>query len=275
MRADAVRNHRALVAAARTAFEAEGPDVALDEVARRAGVGPSTLYRRFAGRDELVAAVVEEYLAERVEPLLARAAAVGDPWTALVGVLEGMVDSVTGYRVALHAARVAGVFTPEVVARVIGPLDGLVRRAQAAEESQRVLHNCVQGWSSIGEWAGLPLHVLLDHVRPMPEARYLCVLSMQDNGRDEPSADGAGRFFEVIDLELARQSHTLLAYGMNGGALPIKHGAPLRLRIENQVGFKMVKWLKGVEFVEHFSDVGAGLGGYNNDHEFFGYSQSI
>lgn len=132
MRADAARNHRALVAAARAAFEAEGPEVALDEVARRAGVGASTLYRRFAGRDELVAAVVEEYLAERVEPLLTLAAEVADPWAALVGVLEGMVDSVTGYRVALHAARVAGVFTPDVVARVIGPLDGIVGRAQAA-----------------------------------------------------------------------------------------------------------------------------------------------
>lgn len=132
MRADAARNHRALVATARAAFEAEGPDVALDEVARRAGVGPSTLYRRFAGRDELVAAVVEEYLSERVEPLLARAAAVEDPWEALVGLLEGMVDSVTGYRVALHAARLAGVFTPEMGARVLAPLDDLVRRGQAA-----------------------------------------------------------------------------------------------------------------------------------------------
>jgi sulfoxide reductase catalytic subunit YedY len=62
---------------------------------------------------------------------------------------------------------------------------------------------------------------------------------------------------------------------MNGEELPFGHGAPLRLRNEVQLGFKHVKWIKGIEFVEHFSEVGGGLGGYNNDHEFFGYSQSI
>jgi DMSO/TMAO reductase YedYZ molybdopterin-dependent catalytic subunit len=62
---------------------------------------------------------------------------------------------------------------------------------------------------------------------------------------------------------------------MNDDTLSFGHGAPLRLRNEVQHGFKMVKWIKGIEFVEHFSEVGGGYGGYNNDHEFFGYSQSI
>jgi AcrR family transcriptional regulator len=172
MRADAARNHRALVDAARAAFEADGPDVALDEVARRAGVGPSTLYRRFAGRDELVAAVVDSYLGERVEPVLARAAAHDDPWDALVAALEGIVDSLAGYRVALHAARMAGMLTPEVVARVIAPLHDLVRRAQAAgvvradlrrdDLPQVVLMAVVtDGWPRY-------LALLLDGLRPSP-----------------------------------------------------------------------------------------------------------
>jgi sulfoxide reductase catalytic subunit YedY len=68
---------------------------------------------------------------------------------------------------------------------------------------------------------------------------------------------------------------TMLAYDMNGATLSFGHGAPLRLRNEVQLGFKMVKWIKAVEFVEDFAEIGGGLGGYNNDHEFFGYRQSI
>ena len=70
---------------------------------------------------------------------------------------------------------------------------------------------------------------------------------------------------------------TMLAYYMSDEALSFAHGAPLCLRKEVQLGFKMVKWIKGIEFVEHFFDVnvGGGQGGYNNDHEFFGFSQSI
>ena len=173
MRADAARNHRAIVDAARVAFETDGPDVALDEVARRAGVGPSTLYRRFAGRDELVAAVVDSYLAERVEPVLARAAALDDPWDALVRALEGIIDSLAGYRAALHAARMAGMLTPEVTARVIGPLHELVCRAQAAgvvrgdlrrdDLPQVVLMAVVtDGWPRY-------LALLLDGLRPSPD----------------------------------------------------------------------------------------------------------
>jgi len=68
---------------------------------------------------------------------------------------------------------------------------------------------------------------------------------------------------------------TMLAYDMNDEPLSFGHGAPLRLRNEIQLGFKLVKWIKGIEFVEHLSEVGGGHGGYNEDHEFFGYRQSI
>ncbi|GAA4780505.1 TetR/AcrR family transcriptional regulator [Actinomycetospora chlora] len=132
LRADAARNHAAILAAARTALEADGPDVSLEEVARRAGVAPSTLYRRFAGRDELVAAVLEDYVAESVEPLLAHAAGVADPWAALTGVLEGLVDGVTRHRGLLSAAKATGAFTPELAARTLAPLGELLRRGQAA-----------------------------------------------------------------------------------------------------------------------------------------------
>ncbi|WP_369205627.1 molybdopterin-dependent oxidoreductase [Streptomyces sp. PU-14G] len=142
-------------------------------------------------------------------------------------------------------------------------------RALREPHSQRVLHNCVQGWSSIGEWGGVPLREVVELVRPLPQARHLCFLTMQDTGRDEPGAEGAGQFYEVVDLELAREPQTLLAYEMNGGPLPIKHGAPLRLRVETQVGFKMAKWIERIEFVSGYSCIGKGMGGWREDNVFY------
>ncbi len=138
-----------------------------------------------------------------------------------------------------------------------------------SKQTQRVLHNCIQGWTSIGEWSGLPMRDVLELVKPLPQARYLCVLTMQDAWRDEPSAPGQGQFYEVIDLELATHPQTLLAYEMNGELLPVKHGAPLRLRVETQVGFKMAKWIERIEFVSDYSSIGEGMGGWREDNVFF------
>ncbi len=142
-------------------------------------------------------------------------------------------------------------------------------RALRESQTQRVLHNCVQGWSSIGEWSGLPMRDLVELVRPLPEARFLCFMSMQDNGRDEPSSPGTGRFYEVLDLSLMQHPDALLAYEMNGEPLPIKHGAPLRLRLETQVGFKMCKWIERIEFVADYSVIGQGMGGWREDNVYF------
>lgn len=145
-------------------------------------------------------------------------------------------------------------------------LDLAALRALAEPETQRVMHNCVQGWTSIGQWSGLHLSRLLEEVKPLPQARYICFLTMQDNSRDEPSSDGLGQFYEIIDMELAYKPQTILAYEMNGKPLPIKHGAPLRLRIETQVGFKMAKWINQIEFVDDHRGIGMGLGGWREDN---------
>jgi DMSO/TMAO reductase YedYZ molybdopterin-dependent catalytic subunit len=145
-------------------------------------------------------------------------------------------------------------------------LDLAALRALGEPETQRVLHNCVQGWTSIGQWSGLHLSSLVEYVKPLPQARYICVLTMQDNSRDEPSSDGLGQFYEVIDLELAYKPQTILAYEMNGHPLPIKHGAPVRLRIETQVGFKMAKWINQIEFVDDHRGIGMGFGGWREDN---------
>ncbi len=136
-------------------------------------------------------------------------------------------------------------------------------------QTQRVLHNCVQGWTSIGEWTGVPLRQIVELVKPLPEARHICFLTMQDSGRDEPSAEGEGQFYETIDLDYAYHPQCILAYGMNGGPLPIKHGAPLRLRLETQVGFKMAKWIERIEFVSDYKNIGEGMGGWREDNIFY------
>jgi DMSO/TMAO reductase YedYZ molybdopterin-dependent catalytic subunit len=69
----------------------------------------------------------------------------------------------------------------------------------------------------------------------------------------------------VIDLELAVQPQTILAYEMNGRPLPVPHGAPLRLRVENQLGYKMAKWINRIEVVDSFKHIGNGQGGWRDD----------
>ncbi len=129
-------------------------------------------------------------------------------------------------------------------------------------------HFCIQGWSGVAKWGGVSMHTLLDVVKPKPEAKWVVFYSFAVGPE-------GGLYYDAQPIEQMGYALTMLAYDMNGEPLPFGHGSPLRLRNETQLGFKMVKWIKGIEFVEHFSEVGGGLGGYNNDHEFFGYRQSI
>jgi methionine sulfoxide reductase catalytic subunit len=129
-------------------------------------------------------------------------------------------------------------------------------------------HYCIQGWSGVAKWGGVSMTTILDLVKPRPEAKWVIFYSLGDG------PDG-GLYYDAHPIEQMRYHLTMLAYDMNGTPLSYGHGAPLRLRNEVQLGFKQVKWLAGIEFVAHYSQVGGGYGGYNPDHEFFGYSQSI
>lgn len=129
-------------------------------------------------------------------------------------------------------------------------------------------HFCIQGWSGIAKWGGVSMQTLLALVKPRPEAKWVVFYSLGDG------ADG-GRYYDAHPIEQMHYRLTMLAYDMNGEPLSYGHGAPLRLRNEVQLGFKQVKWIAGIEFVARFSEIGGGYGGYNEDHEFFGYRQSI
>jgi len=137
-----------------------------------------------------------------------------------------------------------------------------------ATQTQITTHFCIQGWSGVAEWGGVPMRHILELVQPTPEARYAVFYSLADGG------DG-GRYYDVHKIENMRHELTILAHEMNGAPLNVVHGAPLRLRCENELGFKMVKWIAAIEFVADFADLGAGQGGYNEDHEFYGYRMPI
>ncbi|HLI69923.1 MAG TPA: molybdopterin-dependent oxidoreductase [Ktedonobacteraceae bacterium] len=136
------------------------------------------------------------------------------------------------------------------------------------KKEQITMHNCIQGWSGIAEWGGLPFKSLMDLVRPKPEANYAFFYSYGEGLEGGPYYDS----HTLTDLQ---HDLSLLAYEMNYQPLPDGHGAPLRLRVENQLGYKQVKWIKRIEFVSHYSERAQGQGGYNEDHEFYGYRAEI
>jgi AcrR family transcriptional regulator len=130
LRLDAARNQERIVAAAAAAFAELGGDVTLDEVARRAGVGVATVYRRFRNRDQLVRAVVAHVLAAEIEPVAA--VETDDPWRDLAATLEASVAAVAAHRDVVALAHAAGGIDVDVVDRYLHRLDRLLTRARAA-----------------------------------------------------------------------------------------------------------------------------------------------
>ena len=134
--------------------------------------------------------------------------------------------------------------------------------------SQVTTHFCIQGWSGVAKWGGVPMTEILDAVQPTPAARYAVFYSFSEG-------DQGGHYYDVHEMHNMRHPLTLLAWEMNDRPLSVLHGAPLRLRVENELGFKMVKWVTEIEFVDDYSTIGAGQGGYHEDHEFYGYRMPI
>lgn len=136
------------------------------------------------------------------------------------------------------------------------------------KHQQITLHHCIQGWSGIAEWGGLPVRELINFVKPKKNATAVVFYSYGEGGE-------GGQYYESLTIENALYLQTLLAYEMNYKPLNHLHGAPLRLRVENQLGFKMVKWIESIRFVEDLSKVSKGEGGYDEDYEYFGEQANI
>ena len=157
-------------------------------------------------------------------------------------------------------------------------IDGLVERPLSLtlaelraqpSRSQITRHDCVEGWSSIGKWKGARLGPLLDRAGLKREARYI-VFHCADT-LDAASGE-KGRYYESIDLIDAYHPQTILAYEMNDRALPVRHGAPVRLRVERQLGYKHAKYVMRIEAVERLDDLGFGRGGFWPDRGYEWYA---
>jgi DMSO/TMAO reductase YedYZ molybdopterin-dependent catalytic subunit len=133
--------------------------------------------------------------------------------------------------------------------------------------TQTTRHDCVEGWSAIAEWKGARLSAILEAVRPKPEVRYAVF-----HCADPMEEDGSSPYYESIDMEDAFHPQSILAYELNGETLPVANGAPLRLRIERQLGYKMAKYVMRIELVEDFSRIGGGKGGYWEDQGYEWYA---
>ena len=130
--------------------------------------------------------------------------------------------------------------------------------------TQITRHDCVEGWSVIGKWTGVPLRELLARVRPLPMARYVVFQCADPMDGSDLQAPGS-TYYESIALLEAVHAQTILAYGLNDEALPVKNGAPLRLRVERQLGYKQAKYLMRIELVERLDAIRGGKGGYWED----------
>ncbi len=128
--------------------------------------------------------------------------------------------------------------------------------------TQITRHDCVEGWSCIGKWKGARLGAVLDRARLKPDARYIVFYCADNLGRTGTVAD---QYYESIGLEDAFHEQTILAYEMNGQTLPIPHGAPLRLRVERQLGYKMAKYVMRMEAVDSLTGIRGGRGGFWED----------
>ena len=154
-------------------------------------------------------------------------------------------------------------------------IDGLVERPAALSlgelralpsRTQITRHDCVEGWSCIGKWKGVPLAALLERAGLKPQARFIVFHCLDTLGRSEH------KYYESIDLVDAVHPQTILADDLNDRPVPVPNGAPLRLRVERQLGYKMAKYVTRIEAVESFEHIAGGKGGHWPDRGYEWYA---
>jgi DMSO/TMAO reductase YedYZ molybdopterin-dependent catalytic subunit/thiosulfate reductase cytochrome b subunit len=133
---------------------------------------------------------------------------------------------------------------------------------EMGKEQNITMHHCIQGWSGIAEWGGLPLSKIIELVKPDPSVTTVAFYSFGEGLY-------GGTYYDTHTLDNCMKPDSILAWEMNYEPLSLGNGAPLRLRVENQLGYKMVKWISSIEFVKSPKNVGKGFGGKNEDDEYF------
>jgi DMSO/TMAO reductase YedYZ molybdopterin-dependent catalytic subunit len=136
-------------------------------------------------------------------------------------------------------------------------------------QTQITRHDCVEGWSCIGSWTGPRLSTVLSAVGLRPEARFVVFHCADEVLR---YVDGMYAYYESVDLIDAYHPQTILAYELNGMPLPLANGAPLRVRIERQLGYKMAKFLTRIEVTDRIDHIRGGRGGYWEDQGYDWYA---
>ncbi|HEX8483951.1 molybdopterin-dependent oxidoreductase [Sphingomonas sp.] len=161
-----------------------------------------------------------------------------------------------------YAAMVAGRFADwrlAVGGLVARPLSlSLTDLRSLPNRTQITRHDCVEGWSAIGQWTGPMLGNVLKAAGVRDAARYI-VFTCAD-------LYGGAPYYESIDLIDAFHPQTILAWAMNGRPLDVAHGAPVRLRVERQLGYKHAKYLMRIDAVASLAGIGRGKGGFWEDN---------
>jgi DMSO/TMAO reductase YedYZ molybdopterin-dependent catalytic subunit len=131
--------------------------------------------------------------------------------------------------------------------------------------TQTTRHDCVEGWSAIGKWSGVRLSTVLALVSPQSKARYVIFHCLDRSSDGDP-------YYESLDMHQAAHPQALLALDLNERPLDADHGAPVRLRVPTQLGYKSAKWVGRIELAENFKNVGGGKGGYWEDQGYEWYA---
>ena len=172
-----------------------------------------------------------------------------------VAPINGGVPSSSDYR-ELLAHRFAG-WELGVDGLVAKPSTFTLDDLRRMPVTTQITHQaCEEGWSFIAEWTGVQLSHVLDLVGVSARAKYVVFFAYDD-------------LWESIDMDDAWHPQTLLAYGMNGETLPAPHGAPIRLKVPRQLGYKSLKYLAQITVVDSLKDIGQGLGSISPE---LGYS---
>jgi DMSO/TMAO reductase YedYZ molybdopterin-dependent catalytic subunit len=210
-----------------------------------------------------------EKLTERVQwaitPANALAKEYGETDISRVFPANGNTDPGTE-SYAKHVSQNFTEWSLDIVGLVETPMSwSLAAIQELPARTQITRHDCVEGWSAIGKWTGVPLGDLMHKVQPLPSARYV-VFHCADVDEDGLP------YYESMAIQDCYHPQTILAYELNGAPLDIPHGAPLRLRFERQLGYKHAKYIMRIELVESLASVGGGKGGYWEDQGYEWYA---